>query len=122
MAQHHAIELLWIDAVDQLSSQDLAAFSQRGIGVTQVDFTDLENEHFLNAQVAVLNLSSDTTMLKEILVRIAGMGSSLQIIARVARDDLALGIKAMHNGALSVVPNTSYDPVEWAAVLDMVHI
>lgn len=122
MAQHHAIELLWIDALDQLSSQDLAAFSQRGIGVTQVDFTDLENEHFLNAQVAVLNLSSDTTMLKEIQVRIAGMGSSLQIIARVARDDLALGIKAMHNGALSVVPNTSYDPVEWAAVLDMVHI
>ena len=93
MAQHHAIELLWIDAVDQLSSQDLAAFSQRGIGVTQVDFTDLENEHFLNAQVAVLNLSSDTTMLKEIQVRIAGMGSSLQIIARVARDDLAPKVK-----------------------------
>ena len=67
----------------------------------------------------MVTLDQSTQELKQLQSRLAAANSAAPIIARVDRSNFELGIRAMREGALSVISTAPFDAAEWAEVLEL---
>jgi two-component system response regulator FlrC len=113
------IDVLWFDSNRPLSPAEVTDFAGQGLAIQQVDGTELDSAALFTAQLVVVSLVQSTHALKELQSRLAAASSTAPIIARVDRSNFELGIRAMREGALSVISNGPFDAAEWAEVLEL---
>ena len=113
------IDVLWFDSSRPLSPAEVMDFAGQGLAIQQVDGTELDSAALFTAQLVVVSLVQSTQALKELQSRLAAASSAAPIIARVDRSKFELGIRAMREGALSVISNGPFDAAEWAEVLEL---
>ncbi|MDG1495046.1 MAG: sigma-54 dependent transcriptional regulator [Porticoccaceae bacterium] len=119
MTNHKMIDVLWFDSNRPLSPPEVMWFAEQGLAITQVDGSELEDTTLCSAQMIVVTLNQSTQMLKQVQARLAAVSSAAPIVARVERSNFELGIRAMREGALSVISTGPFDAAEWSEVLDL---
>jgi len=113
------IDVLWFDSNRSLSQAEVMDFAGQGLAIQQVDGTGPDSAALFTAQLVVVSLVQSTQALKELQSRLAAASSTTPIIARVDRSNFELGIRAMREGALSVISNGPFDAAEWSEVLEL---
>jgi len=121
VTDHKMIDVLWFDAHQSMSPAALASFAENGLAITQVG-AEPDNIELFGAQLVVVSLTQSTRRLKEMQSRLAAVNSAAPIIAYVDRSNFELGIRAMREGALSVIANYHFDADEWRGVLDLAQV
>jgi two-component system response regulator FlrC len=119
VTDHKMIDVLWFDSIRPLSPAEVMTFAEQGLAITQINGTEPASAALFSAQMIVVTLSQSTQALKELQSRLAAVNSSAPIIARVDRNNFELGIRAMREGALTVISQTPFDADEWAEVLEL---
>lgn len=114
MANTKMMAVLWLDPLEQLGPEALAAFNAQGLALSQIQITALGDDDIIDADVVVVNLSRNIDLLKQIQARQAAVSAPAPIIARVSREMFELGIDAMSHGALTVVSGDQKSALEWA--------
>ncbi len=118
MTNHKMIDVLWLDSTAQLSPVEVTTFAENGLAITQTG-AEPDNVELFGAQLVVVSLTESTQCLKDIQSRLSAVNSSAPIIARVERSNFELGIRAMREGALSVISSPHFDSAEWSDVLEL---
>ena len=113
------INVLWFDTNRPLSPTEVVNYAGEGLAITQVDGAEPDNAALLAAQLLVVSLDQSTQELKQLQARLAAASSTAPIVARVDRSNFELGIRAMREGALSVISSGPFDAAEWAEVLEL---
>jgi two-component system response regulator FlrC len=121
VTDHKTIDVLWLNAQQPMSPAALASFAENGLAITQLD-AEPNNIELFGAQLVVVSLTQSTQSLKEMQSRLAAVNSAAPIIAHVDRNNFELGIRAMREGALSVIANHHFDADEWRGVLDLAQV
>ena len=119
MTDHKMIDVLWFDSNRLLSPVEVMDFAEQGLAITQVDGIEPDNATLFSAQLLVVTLDQSTQELKQLQSRLSAAHSAVPIIARVDRSNFELGIRAMREGALSVISTGPCDAAEWAEVLEL---
>jgi len=114
------IEVLWLDANQPLPPTEVSLFAEHGLAISQVDNIAPDNAALLAAELIIVTLTESTQSLKDMQSRIAAVNSAAPIIARVDRNNFGLGIRAMREGAKSVISSDPFDVEEWREVLELV--
>jgi two-component system, response regulator FlrC len=112
------IDVLWLDPDQPLSHAEVLQYAENGLNLIQAD-AELDSIELIGAQLVVVNLSESTHYLKKVQSRLAEINSSAPLVARVDRHNFQLGIRAMREGALSVISAGPFDGDEWREVLDL---
>ena len=120
MTDRKMIEVLWLDANQPLPPTEVSLFAEHGLAISQVDNIAPDNAALLAAELIIVTLTESTQSLKDIQSRIAAVNSAAPIIARVDRNNFGLGIRAMREGAKSVISSDPFDVEEWREVLELV--
>lgn len=118
MTDRKMIDVLWLDPVQPLAHAEAMLFAENGLNLIQAE-AQPDNIALFGAQLVVVSLSESTRYLKEVQSRLAAVNSSAPIIARVDRNNFELGIRAMREGALSVISAGPFDAREWREVLEL---
>jgi two-component system response regulator FlrC len=113
------IEVLWFDSQQALAHHEAVAFAEQGLAVFQADIKEASDSALISAQLVVVTLNQSINELKQLQARLTAVCSSAPIIARVDRNNFELGIRAMREGALSVISNGRLGRAEWAEVLEL---
>lgn len=113
------INVLWFDSNRPLSPTEVVNYAGQGLAITQVHGAEPDNAALLAAQLLVVTLDQSTQGLKQLQARLAAASSAAPIVARVDRSNFELGIRAMREGALSVISSAPFDAAEWADVLEL---
>ena len=119
MTDHNMIEVLWFDSQQALAHNETVAFAEQGLAVFQADIKEASDSALISAQLVVVTLNQSINELKQLQARLTAVCSSAPIIARVDRNNFELGIRAMREGALSVISNGRLGRAEWAEVLEL---
>ncbi len=119
MTDHNMIEVLWFDSQQALAHHEAVAFAEQGLAVFQADIKEASDSALISAQLVVVTLNQSINELKQLQARLTAVCSSAPIIARVDRNNFELGIRAMREGALSVISNGRLGRAEWAEVLEL---
>jgi len=114
------IEVLWLDANQPLPPTEVSLFAEHGLAISQVDNIAPDNAALLAAELIIVTLTESTQSLKDMQSRIAAVNSAAPIIARVDRNNFGLGIRAMREGAKSVISSDPFNVEEWREVLELV--
>lgn len=120
MTDRKMIEVLWLDANQPLPPTEVSLFAEHGLAISQVDNIAPDNAALLAAELIIVTLTESTQSLKDMQSRIAAVNSAAPIIARVDRNNFGLGIRAMREGAKSVISSDPFDVEEWREVLELV--
>ena len=120
MTDRKMIEVLWLDANQPLPPTEVSLFAEHGLAISQVDNIAPDNAALLAAELIIITLTESTQSLKDMQSRIAAVNSAAPIIARVDRNNFGLGIRAMREGAKSVISSDPFDVEEWREVLELV--
>jgi two-component system response regulator FlrC len=113
------IEVLWFDSQQALAHHEAVAFAEQGLAVFQADIKEASDSALISALLVVVTLNQSINELKQLQARLTAVCSSAPIIARVDRNNFELGIRAMREGALSVISNGRLGRAEWAEVLEL---
>lgn len=119
MTDHNMIEVLWFDSQQALAHHEAVAFAEQGLAVFQADIKEASDSALISALLVVVTLNQSINELKQLQARLTAVCSSAPIIARVDRNNFELGIRAMREGALSVISNGRLGRAEWAEVLEL---
>jgi two-component system response regulator FlrC len=119
VTDHNMIEVLWFDSQQALAHHEAVAFAEQGLAVFQADIKEASDSALISAQLVVVTLNQSINELKQLQARLTAVCSSAPIIARVDRNNFELGIRAMREGALSVISNGRLGRAEWAEVLEL---
>ena len=119
MTDHKMIDVLWFDSNRVLSQVEVLDFAEQGLAITQVDGIEPNNAALFTAQLLVVTLDQSIQELKQLQSRLTAANSAAPIIVRVDRSNFELGIRAMREGALSVISTGPFDSAEWAEVLEL---
>ncbi len=120
MTDRKMIEVLWLDANQPLPPTEVSLFAEHGLAISQVDNIAPDNAALLAAELIIVTLTESTQSLKDMQSRIAAVNSAAPIIARVDRNNFGLGIRAMREGAKSVISSDPFNVEEWREVLELV--
>jgi two-component system response regulator FlrC len=119
VTDHNMIEVLWFDSQQALAHHEAVAFAEQGLAVFQADIKEASDSALISALLVVVTLNQSINELKQLQARLTAVCSSAPIIARVDRNNFELGIRAMREGALSVISNGRLGRAEWAEVLEL---
>ena len=119
MTDHKMIDVLWFDSNRVLSQVEVLDFAEQGLAITQVDGIEPNNAALFTAQLLVVTLDQSIQELKQLQSRLTAANSAAPIIVRVDRSNFELGIRAVREGALSVISTGPFDSAEWAEVLEL---
>ena len=122
MAKLNNISVLWIDQQATLTDDQAASFVEQGIAIQCMASVEQAEDAFIAAQAVVVNLSENTELLKQVQLVQTRVNATAPIIARVQRDNFELGIQAMSEGALNVVPADQFLVEEWIESLSAIDI
>jgi two-component system response regulator FlrC len=119
VTDHKMIDVLWFDSNRPLSPTEVMWFAEQGLAINQVEGSDSEEAALSCAQLVVVTLSQSTQMLKQVQSRLGAANSGAPIIVRVERSNFELGIRAMREGALSVISTGPLDAAQWSEILEL---
>lgn len=122
MAKLNKISVLWIDQQATLTDEQTASFAERGIAIQCAASAEEAEQAFVTAQAIVVNLNQCTGLLKQVQLTKTSANATAPIIARVQRDNFELGIQAMSEGALNVVPADQFSVDDWIESLSTIDI
>jgi len=114
--------VLWIDSAGTINPQDLSGFKEQAIAISPACLTQVSEQDFTAADVIVANVVGKSTVIVDLVAKLAACNLSVPVIARVPRDKFDLVIKAMRQGALTAVPNHKLEPEEWRQIFDAAEI
>ena len=92
MTDHKMIDVLWFDSNRPLSPTEVMWFAEQGLAINQVEGSDSEEAALSCAQL---------------------------VVVRVERSNFELGIRAMREGALSVISTGPLDAAQWSEILEL---
>ena len=122
MASKASITMLWMDATQLMTEDQVKAFANNQIVVCDASSPDCSDAMFDTSDVLVISALHDLSKVTEITDRLKSSAHTLPIIVRVPIDQFSLGIEAMQLGAKTVVPAHITDAMEWADILSKADI
>lgn len=122
MAKLNNISVLWIDQQATLTDDQTASFAEQGIAIQCATSVEQAEDAIVSAQAVVVNLSENAELLKRVQSVQTRVNATAPIIARVQRDNFELGIQAMSEGALNVVPADQFLVADWIESLSALNI
>jgi two-component system response regulator FlrC len=122
VASKASITMLWMDATQPMTEDQVKAFANNQIVVCDASSPDCSDAMFDTSDVLVISALHDLSKVAEITDRLKSSAHTLPIIVRVPIDQFSLGIEAMQLGAKTVVPAHITDAMEWADILSKADI
>lgn len=109
----HECKALWLDPFQPAGDRERTCLAEAGLTLLVVRTLDDLRHALKSAQVVVVRLRNDASLLAEVQRLIQAFKSSIPVICRTNREAFDLGIEAMQAGACHVLAHDDYSRESW---------
>ncbi len=109
----HECKALWLDPFQPAGERERTCLAEAGLTLLMVRTLDDLRQALKSAQVVVVRLRDDASLLVEVQRLIQAFKSSIPVICRTNREAFDLGIEAMQAGACHVLTHDDYSRESW---------
>lgn len=109
----HECKALWLDPFQPAGDRERTCLAEAGLTLLLVRTLDDLRHALKSAQVVVVRLRDDASLLAEVQRLIQAFKSSIPVICRTNREAFDLGIEAMQAGACHVLAHDDYSRESW---------
>ncbi|MFZ9759543.1 MAG: sigma 54-interacting transcriptional regulator, partial [Burkholderiaceae bacterium] len=109
----HECKALWLDPFKPAGERERACLAEAGLTLLVVRTLDDLRHASKSAQVVVVRLRDDASLLAEVQCLIQTFKASIPVICRTDREAFDLGIEAMQAGACHVLAHDDYSKESW---------
>jgi two-component system response regulator FlrC len=109
----HECKALWLDPFQPAGDRERTCLAEAGLTLLVVRTLDDLRHALKSAQVVVVRLRNDASLLVEVQRLIQAFKSSIPVICRTNREAFDLGIEAMQAGACHVLAHDDYSRESW---------
>ena len=109
----HECKALWLDPFQPAGERERTCLAEAGLTLLVVRTLDDLRQALKSAQVVVVRLRDDASLLVEVQRLIQAFKSGIPVICRTNREAFDLGIEAMQAGACHVLTHDDYSRESW---------
>lgn len=109
----HECKALWLDPFQPAGERERTCLAEAGLTLLVVRTLDDLRHALKSAQVVVVRLRDDASLLAEVQRLIQTFKASIPVICRTNREAFDLGIEAMQAGACHVLTHDDYSKESW---------
>lgn len=109
----HECKALWLDPFQPAGERERTCLAEAGLTLLVVRTLDDLRQALKSAQVVVVRLRDDASLLVEVQRLIQTFKPSIPVICRTNREAFDLGIEAMQAGACHVLTHDDYSKESW---------
>ena len=109
----HECKALWLDPFQPAGERERTCLAEAGLTLLVVRTLDDLRQALKSAQVVVVRLRDDASLLVEVQRLIQTFKPSIPVICRTNREAFDLGIEAMQAGACHVLTHDDYSRESW---------